>query len=240
MTYKFNAPVSQLDWKKFPVAWVLPALFLIPVTIHAVCLPLDAWLNNNRLPWQSWLTPGADGLYHTPPSRGWGDLSLPGLMFRIFINALIGLITISVLAFFEEIAWRVWLLPRLINKFNVQKGLVLSAIIFAVWHLPYDLSDIHYLQGVRVVWKLFFLFGNFGVGIVLGWFWLKTKSIWIICLAHGALNNWGQYAFKYLEDLPEYSSGSLLLLIALNGSLFLLGLIILATFKTRSQLLPNN
>src|SRR5882724_2716611 len=163
MTYKFNAPVSQLDWKKFPVAWVLPALFLIPVTIHAVCLPLDAWLNNNKLPWQSRLTPGADGLYHTPPSRGWGDLSLPGLMFRIFINALIGLITISVLAFFEEIAWRVWLLPTLINKFNVQKGLVLSAIIFAVWHLPYDLSDIHYLQGVRVVWKLFFLFGNFGV-----------------------------------------------------------------------------
>jgi len=50
--------------------------------------------------------------------------------------------------------------------------------------------------------------------LVIGWLWLKTESIWIVSLAHGALNNWGQYAFKYMQfvqapDLIVVSAGSL-------------------------------
>jgi membrane protease YdiL (CAAX protease family) len=42
--------------------------------------------------------------------------------------------------------------------------------------------------------------GNIAFGIVIGWLWVRTESIWIVTLAHGALNNWGQVAFKYLRD----------------------------------------
>ena len=37
-------------------------------------------------------------------------------------------------------------------------------------------------------------------GLVIGWLWLRSESMWLVMLAHGALNNWGQYAFKYMQD----------------------------------------
>ena len=41
--------------------------------------------------------------------------------------------------------------------------------------------------------------GVFGSGLIIGWLWLRTESIWIVAIAHGALNNWGQYAFKFVS-----------------------------------------
>jgi hypothetical protein len=37
-------------------------------------------------------------------------------------------------------------------------------------------------------------------GLILGWLCLRTESIWLVSIAHGALNNWGQYAFKYMDS----------------------------------------
>jgi membrane protease YdiL (CAAX protease family) len=42
--------------------------------------------------------------------------------------------------------------------------------------------------------------GTMATGLILGWLWLRTESIWLVAIAHGALNNWGQYAFKYMKD----------------------------------------
>jgi len=77
-----------------------------PVIIHAVCLPVIASQNNFHLPWQSWLSPGNDGLFHTPSDGNWGILTQSGLVFHILVNAIAGLIAVSILAFFfEEIGW---------------------------------------------------------------------------------------------------------------------------------------
>ena len=46
---------------------------------------------------------------------------------------------------------------------------------------------------------LTFPFGIFATGLVIGWLWVKTESIWMVTLAHGALNSWWQYAFKYMQ-----------------------------------------
>jgi hypothetical protein len=50
---------------------------------------------------------------------------------------------------------------------------------------------------------------------------LRTERSWLCAIAHGALNNWGQYAFKYMKEsgapdteLAVLSAGSLALLAA--------------------------
>jgi hypothetical protein len=78
----------------------------MPIAMHAVMLPAAV---AGGLQWQDWLTPQADGLYHTPASRGWGALTATGLLGRLAINAVVGLIIVSILAFFEEVGWRAWL-----------------------------------------------------------------------------------------------------------------------------------
>ena len=55
MTNLFKAPVKEIEWNKLPIYWLLPALLLMPVTIHIVCLPLIRFLNNGTFPWQSCL-----------------------------------------------------------------------------------------------------------------------------------------------------------------------------------------
>ena len=135
MTNVFRATVNKFDWNRFPLKWIIPALFLMPVVIHAVCLSLTSVLNNGSLPWQAWLHADSNGLYHTPVDKGWGTITKSELVTKITINAIIGVIIVSILAFFEEIGWRAWMLPRLIKTFNVKKGIIIGSLVWALWHV---------------------------------------------------------------------------------------------------------
>jgi len=242
MTYVFKAPTDEPGWYRLPVKWLLPALFLMPLIIHMVCLPLTVFLNAGSLPWQSWLKANREGFYHAPDNTGWGTLTIGDLVFRILFNAFTGVIVVSLLAFFEEIGWRAWMLPKLIERFDVKKGVFIGALIWALWHVPFMLSGILYLKDVPPYLLVGINpFGIFGAGIIISWFWLKTKSIWIVSIAHGALNNWGQYAFKYMQDSTTGSKWQQAwLFIGVNGSLLILGLIILTTLKNNNKVNINN
>src|SRR5215471_10579040 len=74
----------------------------------------------------------------------------------------------------------------------------------AIWHLPYVLAGILHVDGIPMTWTaLIAPIGIFGSGLVIGWLWLRTQSIWVVALAHGALNNWGQYAFKFTSSVGQ-------------------------------------
>jgi membrane protease YdiL (CAAX protease family) len=189
----------QVDWNRLPLKYMPLALLLLPVVIHAAMLPVTA-AYEGRLPWEAWLTPQSDGLYHTPSQRGWGALTFGGLVSRIFLNAVVGVAIVSILAFFEEIGWRAWLLPRLVERVGSRFAVMVTSVIWAVWHIAFGLSGIQHIDGVSpVALALTLPFGIFAAGLVIGWLWLKTESIWIVSMAHGALNNWGQYALKYMQ-----------------------------------------
>src|SRR5262245_25653069 len=67
-----------IDWRRFPVSYAPIALLLMPVALHAIMLL--RMTAAGPLPWQDWLTPQPDGLYHSPASRGWGVLTAGGLV----------------------------------------------------------------------------------------------------------------------------------------------------------------
>jgi membrane protease YdiL (CAAX protease family) len=189
---------------EIPLRYVPVALFLIPVVLHAAILPT---MRAGGLQWQEWLTPQSDGLYHTPASRGWGVLALQGLVVRIALNAVVGLAVVSILAFFEEVGWRAWLLPRLRVRVGARRAVVLTAIVWAAWHVPFQLSGIQHVDGVSPVeLAMGAPLAIATAGLVIGWLWLRTESVWLCALAHGAFNNWGQYAFKFMNDAPAASA----------------------------------
>jgi membrane protease YdiL (CAAX protease family) len=165
-------------------------------------LPLTASLEG-ELPWQEWLRAGSDGLFHTPAERGWGTLTAGALAVRIAMNAIFGLAVVSGLAFFEEIGWRAWLLPRVLKRTGPPLAVLIVAIVWALWHLPFVFSGIYPAFKSRpnpFLVAAVMVMANIAFGLVIGWLWLRTESIWIVTLGHGSLNNWGQYAFKFMRD----------------------------------------
>lgn len=119
----------QIVWDRFPLSYLPVALFLMPAVLHLTMLPTMAFIESG-LQWEDWLTLQSDGLYHTPPSRGWGLLTMQGLIGHIALNAFVGLAMISFMAIFEEIGWRAWLLPRLKDQLGARRAVVVVAIIW--------------------------------------------------------------------------------------------------------------
>jgi len=118
---------------------------------------------------------------------------------------------VSILALFEELGWRAWLLPRLRERIGDRRAVVITSLIWAIWHLPYVLAGILHVDGIPTGWTaLIAPIGIFGSGLVIGWLWLRTQSIWVVALAHGALNNWGQYAFKFTSSVGQPRDGMVL------------------------------
>jgi membrane protease YdiL (CAAX protease family) len=215
----------KVDWSIFPLKYLPVAILLIPVVMHAVMLPVTADLEGG-LHWQSWLSPGTDGVYYTPPEKGWGMLTWNGLIIRVFINIVAGLVLVSFMAFFEEIGWRGWLLPRFEETMGSRAAVIAVSAIWALWHVPYALSGIMYVEDMSPLQTAMIVpAGTLMSGLVIGWLWLRTRSIWIVAIAHGALNNLGQYAFKYMDDFAVADPA--IVLIAGGTGLFLTGSILL-------------
>lgn len=230
MTLGFKKRIPNAGWNRFSLPWLLAALFIMPLAIHVVALPVTALLNNFKLPWLEWLTPAADGLFHTSAEINWGVLTTGGLIGRLFLNAFTGLLIVAALAFFEEIGWRAWMLPRLVDHFGIREGVFISALIWALWHVPYVFGGIQHIEGVPPSVMLVVIpIGLLGAGCVLGWLWLRSGSIWIVSLGHGALNNWGQFAFKFMTDSTKTTgiNENIVLLATVNLTLLIVGLVIL-------------
>ena len=220
----FEDRTIGVRWTVRPFKMIPVALFVFPLVIHLFALPAVYFIEG-RIPWVEWLTPSPDGLFHTPAERGWGVLDHTGLAVRLVANTIIGLIVVSVLAFFEEGGWRAWLLPRLAQVYSVRAAICISALIWAAWHLPFAWSGIHQVPHVSTpALSVIAPLGHFGAGLVLAWLWLSTNSIILVSIAHGSLNNWGQYAFKFMETSGRNDT---LLLVAVNVGLLFLGLFVL-------------
>jgi membrane protease YdiL (CAAX protease family) len=92
----------------------------------------------------------------------------------------------AIAAFFEEWGWRGWLLPRL-TRFGVLPALLISGVIWGLWHAPLTLLGYNYPQ--LGAWAAPMFVGTCVLfGILSGWLRLRTGSIWPSVLAHGSLN----------------------------------------------------
>jgi membrane protease YdiL (CAAX protease family) len=82
----------------------------------------------------------------------------------------------------EEIFFRGYVLPGLVKKFGIGWTLLLSSVMFGLFHI--DLGAI---------------VPTFALGLALGWVYLKTGSIWPAMFAHGLHNTVAVLIAKYVS-----------------------------------------
>ncbi|MGA5765614.1 CPBP family intramembrane glutamic endopeptidase [Nonomuraea bangladeshensis] len=115
-----------------------------------------------------------------------GDL---GQMFALqfVLGVVAGPLLNAIPALGEEWGWRGWLLPRLVDANGVLPGLLLSGVIWGLWHAPLTLLGYNYPR--LGSWAALFFVGFCVLaGVLFGWLRLRTGSVWPAVVAHGSLN----------------------------------------------------
>lgn len=97
--------------------------------------------------------------------------------------------------FGEEYCWRFFLQNILQKKFGLRLGVIILGLIWGTWHLPLDMLESQLISSEIpsfVVWLFRWLIHIVvctSLSIFLGWVYIKTKNIWIVCFLHFLHNN---------------------------------------------------
>ncbi len=157
-------------WKAIGLAWVLPAA----VGFLAYGISWATGLARFEIP--ALAEAGLSGF--APPVR-----------FAILFG--LSMTLVSLLSLFsaagEEIGWRGYLLTRLVEA-EVPRPVLLSSLVWAVWHLPLVLSGQYATGPSRTLSAVVFVLTVAGIGVVIGWMRLSTGSVWPAVVLHAVWN----------------------------------------------------
>ncbi|MFE8604738.1 CPBP family intramembrane glutamic endopeptidase [Archangium violaceum] len=175
--------LGQHRWRFFLLAWLgTPVVVLGALLLSALFYPqaMDlAGLSSVRAL-----------IEQLPPAavEKLGKLAEPRvfLALQVVQGVLLGPLLNVPFIFGEEWGWRGYLLPRLL-PLGQWRALVLSGVIWGLWHAPLILLGYNYPQH-PVLGILLFTVVCVLLGILLGWMRLATGGIWSSVIAHGSLN----------------------------------------------------
>jgi len=130
------------------------------------------------------------------------DASTVGLLGQRFLSvALIGMVPGFFCAFGEELGWRGYLLPRLIQA-GWPYPLGLSGLVWGTWHFPFIMLT-GYAHGAVALSLLMFTLLTVLFGVFIGWLRLASGSVWVAAMAHASFNAFVQRFFGASFDADK-------------------------------------
>lgn len=114
-----------------------------------------------------------------------------GILFVLFISSIIT-------ATGEEIGWRGFLLPKMSELWNVRIAVVVSGLIWAIWHFPLMIAGL-YKPGTPLWYQLtIFTTEVIAITAIMAVIRLKSKSVWPAIILHASHNYFDQVIFSPL------------------------------------------
>lgn len=171
------------SWRWIAWAYVVPVLYALPVYVAT---------------WTA--IPGSFAFtkFARPLGAAFGFPDWPRaatLFLALPLTAVLGVIGSTARALGEEIGWRGFLLPRLVQQTGFTWGCLLSGCIWAVWHYP-GLLFADYNSGTQPVFALTcFTLMVIGDSYIIGWLRLKSGSLWPAAVMHASHNLFIQAIF---------------------------------------------
>jgi membrane protease YdiL (CAAX protease family) len=128
---------------------------------------------------------------------------------QVAIGLTVGPLFNTLFAVGEEIGWRGFLLPRLLQTGLGQwPALVLSGAIWGLWHAPVIARGHNYPEHPYIGVLLMTIFCTL-LGVIFGWLRLASDSVWVPALAHGSLNAIAGVPFLLLTRFDTAIGGML-------------------------------
>ena len=104
-----------------------------------------------------------------------------------FATVAVGAVINTLPAAGEEIGWRGYLFPRLLDRLGPGLAVLVSGVIWGLWHAPLILLGYNYPSNPVLGLVAMCVFTT-GIGAILAWLAQRGGSIWPAALGHGALN----------------------------------------------------
>jgi membrane protease YdiL (CAAX protease family) len=155
--------------------------------------------------------------------------------FPIFLATMLFSGTLS--ALLEEIAWRGFLVPKMMELTSFTRTALITGLIWAAWHYPLIIFANVRLGNTPLPYSLI-CFTIFAVGLsfTAAWLRLKSGSVWTAALLHGSHNVFMLHVFNTLTT----DTGSTWLLLGEFGAVTAaMGLILAILFWSLRARLPE-
>lgn len=110
--------------------------------------------------------------------------------------------------FGEEWGWRGFLLPRMLKQFKVVPALLLSGVIWGLWHAPLTVMGHNYgvdYPGYPFAGILAMCLFCTVLGIILSYVTIKTKSCIPAIMGHGTLNGFAAAGLLFSSTEHPYN-----------------------------------
>jgi membrane protease YdiL (CAAX protease family) len=130
---------------------------------------------------------------------GWAftDRTLVVALFALLIGTT-GMLSNTAWALGEELGWRGFLVPHLVDKYGYTGGTWVMCLIWFVWHTPLILFS-NYNNGTPPTYNLAcFAALIVAASFIATWLRLKSGSVWPAAILHGSHNLWIQTIFTPL------------------------------------------
>jgi membrane protease YdiL (CAAX protease family) len=117
--------------------------------------------------------------------------------FPIFLVTMLFNGTLS--ALLEEIAWRGFFVPKMMELTSFTKTALITGLIWAFWHYPLIIFSNVRLGNTPLAYSLvcFTIFAT-GISFATAWLRLKSGSVWTTALLHGSHNVFMLHVFNTL------------------------------------------
>ena len=111
-----------------------------------------------------------------------------GQFAAILAFSLVGILLLLIPDAGEEIGWRGYLLPRMIDA-RLPQPILFSSFIWGIWHLPVVFSGVYAVSSSRLISAVGLIIATLAFGTLLSWLRLGTGSVWPCVVAHAAWNS---------------------------------------------------
>ena len=110
----------------------------------------------------------------------WAELLAAVLEHGVLLAVHVAL-QLIVVAVGEELGWRGWLLPRMLERTTRLRAALAVAVIWGLWHGPLLVSS--------VATTAMFLVGVVGLSVLFAWLWAEASGrLFTVVVAHAAVN----------------------------------------------------
>lgn len=150
-----------------------------------------------------------------------------GQFGAIMAFSIIGIVLILIPDAGEEIGWRGYMLPRMVEA-RLPQPVALSALVWGTWHLPVLFASVYAVGPSHFISATGLIVATFAFGSYLAWLRLSTGSVWPCVIAHAAWNSMINGGFTLATHNPTAN-----MWIGENGILVALTLVIAALLLKR-------